>query len=152
MRIEGDGIGATQALQSMLTAPREDEEPPIGPIDVEPQALLVRQVGQGGNVVDGAAVDGASAAHDEKGLVTVFLVGPDLVTQPVNGDLLICVGWDDADVVDREAGEHRSLGHRVMDLIGAIERSLEEVIGERLPPRSDDGDEVGPDEYLEYGV
>ncbi len=71
------------------------------------------------------------------------MVGLHLIPQPVDGDLLVVVGRHDSNIVGGEPGEHGRFGHRVMDLIGAVEGPFEEVIGQPFPPRRGDGDEVG---------
>ena len=64
--VEGDGVGSLDALESLVAALGELEEAAVGGVDVEPEVVLLGEVGQVVQGVDGAGVGGAGAGDDEE--------------------------------------------------------------------------------------
>ncbi len=68
MEVEGDGVGALDALEQGLELRRHHSERAYGAVDVEMQAIPGGDFRQHGQVVDGAGVHRASRAHQQERL------------------------------------------------------------------------------------
>jgi hypothetical protein len=131
VRVQGDGVGLFDAVQSLLAALGQLEEPAVGGVDVEPEVVGVGDVGDGVEVVDRARVGGTGTGDDEERT----LVSLDVVLEGVDIHPQVFVAGDDADgvCVGREAGEGGRLEDRVVGLVVDVDRSTTTADG--LPCR-----------------
>lgn len=105
VEVEGDAVGAVEAVDLVAVGGAEEEGPAVGGVDVEFRAVGGAEVGDGGEWVDLAGVGGAGGGGDEEGLVAV--VGEGLVEC---GEVHDAVGGGDGEGV----GRPRSQAARVM--------------------------------------
>ena len=120
---------------------RQEEEPAVGRVDVEPEPLARGEVRERAEVVDGPRVRRPGVPADEEGREARGAVRRDPLGEEVDADPEPLVGRDRADVLRREARERRGLRDGVVRLVGDVERPLQEVLREPVPPRRDDGRE-----------
>ena len=66
VEVEGDRVGALDPREARAELRAHHGERPEGPVDVEPQALALRDLRDRGEVVDGAGVDRARRADDQE--------------------------------------------------------------------------------------
>ena len=136
---------SARSIPAIASRPRavSRKNPPYAAVDVEPEALARAEVRQRGEVVDGSRVRRPGVPADEEGREPGRAVRRDPPGEEVDPDPEPPVGRDRPDVLRREPRERRGLRDRVVRLVGDVERPLQEVGGELLPPRRDDGREGG---------
>ena len=110
---------------------------------MQPQALLAREVGRGGEVVHRPRVRGPGVGDQAEGLEARGAVPGDLLAQGVEAQSEALVGRHLAHAGGREAGHQGRLLHGVVRLVRRVGDAGEEVLGKALAPRRDQGDEVG---------
>ena len=143
VRIERHGVGALDAGHGGATALGEQEEAAVGRVDVQPEPLGGGEVGEGAQVVDRAGVHRARGADHQERREAGGAIGGDRGPQRFERQPEALVAGNGADVLGGEAGEHRRLLQRVVDLVGGVEGAAEKIRGEALAARGDERREVG---------
>ena len=142
MRVQHDRVGAREAAEGRTPARGEREESSVGGIGVQPESLVFREVRERVEIVDRAGVRRARALDDEERREPGGTVLGHAFPKGVETHAERSVGRNLADVRAGEAREERGLADAVVALVGDVERALEEVLGQPLVPRRDDGGEV----------
>jgi hypothetical protein len=110
---------------------------------VHPQPLFRREVGERVEVVDGAGVRRAGVRDEEERQKPLPTILPNVLGESIQADAKSLVARDLADALGGEPGEERRLENGMVRLVRRVEDALQEIGGEALATRRDDGDEIG---------
>ena len=111
VKIEGDGIGALDAVEERGELGRQLREGAERAVDVEPELLAARELGEPRQVVDRADVDGAGGRGQEEGLAPGAAIGKDGRFERGDLDAESIVDGNDAKRGAPEPGDLHRLGH-----------------------------------------
>ena len=137
MRVERHRVAPLDPEEPSAAPVGELEEASVGAVDVEPQVLGVRDVGDRVERIDRARVRGAGARrHEERAHAGRAVLG-DHPPEGVGVHPELVVGRHEANVPLREAGDRRGLRHARVRLLAHVVRAVEEVLAELRVPRRD---------------
>ena len=144
VRVDDQGVGATETGEDLTALGAEREQAAVGRVDVQPELLGRRDVGDRLERVDGAGVRGPRGGDDEKGTAARGAVGPyggrergGVHAQPV-------VGADAPDEGGSQAGDAERHVHAVVGVLAEVDDQVVDV-GQHLErvARGHDGGEGG---------
>ncbi len=138
VRIEDERVRFFDAAQRGAAALGEHEERAVRAVDVEPQLLFTRHACELGQIIDRTGGGRAGAAGDEERRPAVASIARDRFFERVDADAELRVDGELADVGVRKAGEVRGFLKGVMDLVRAVERAAQKIIGQHRFARGDD--------------
>ena len=144
MRIEGDRVRALEAGQGPPSALGEDEEPAVGAVHVEPQAVLARDVGAGPGGVHRAGVGGAGIGDDqERGQAGRRDPRPPGGRSPPRECSTARRSGTARTLAGGKPASRAAFWDGVVRLVGDVEDAGQEALGQPLAPGGDEGDQVG---------
>ena len=132
MRVEDNRVRAFDAGQGPFPLLRQDEEPAVRAVDVNPEPLSLRDLGEPDEVVHCACIGRARASDDEERRSPRDAVLRDPLFEDIEANPESRVRGDLADVLRREAREDRRLLDGMVRLVGGIESAGEEVLRKPL--------------------
>jgi predicted CoA-binding protein len=120
VEVEGQRIRRLDPGEPRRQLGRQQGEPAEGGIDVEPQALLAAEPGQGRKVVDRPGVDRPGGTHDAEGLQARRPVGRERALECGNLHPVPGIDRDQAQLVAAEAQKLERLGDAAMRLARGV--------------------------------
>ena len=137
MRVERHAVGALDAAEALAAPVGQLEEAAVGGVDVEPQAFVLRHVGDRVERIDRARVRRPRCRRDEERAQARRAVGADGVAQRVGVHPELGVGRHDPQVPARQAGDRGVLRHARVGLVSAVVDAVGEVLPQPGVPGRD---------------
>ncbi len=127
VRVEDQAVGALDAVPERAALGQHHRRPGERRVDVQPQAVLARELGDPGERVDCRRPRRADRGDDRARHAACRAIGGDRVLQPLEAQRVAVVGLDEAQVVPAEAREQRRLLDRAVAFARGVddERRLE---------------------------
>ncbi|XXZ22319.1 hypothetical protein WME92_01400 [Sorangium sp. So ce307] len=142
VRVQRHRVGALDPPHRRAPPLGEREEAAVRRVDVQPEALGLGEVGEGGQIVHGAGARRARRGDEQEGREAARPVARHRLRRRVGPHAEAPVHRDRAHGFRRKAGEERGLRHRVVRFLRGIERPPQEVRREAIAARGDHRDEV----------
>ena len=141
--IQRDAVGPFDPSEPLPAPIGELEEAAVGAVDVHPQRFGLRDVGDVAEGIDRAGVRRADGRDHEERTAARRAVFADHRAEGIGIHPKFPVGRDQAEVAPGEPGDRRRLRVARMRLIGAVVRTVEEVLAELRVSRGHERGEVG---------
>ena len=127
MEVEGDAVGPLQTFEQGLERVGERGEGAEGAVDMKPDLLLARDIGQRIEIVDRARIHRPGRADDEERLQSGGAIGGDGVGEILDAHPAAFVGRDEPQVPGAEARELHRLTNAIVHVARGIgdERRLQ---------------------------
>ena len=120
----------------------QHEEAAVGPVDVQPQALVTGEIGQAVQIVDRAGVGRPSTADDHEGLQAGLAIGPYGLCKVRQRDAKTGVGGQAPDLRAGEPGGAGRATHRVVALVRHVDHTGKKILRQSVDTGRDDGHQV----------
>jgi hypothetical protein len=111
VEVEGEGVGAFDALESRRKIGGKHCQCAIGAVDVEPEVFALAEISKRGEVVDGARVDCACATHYQEGREAGATIVVDRLLEGSDVNAVTAIGRDRAQDVAAEPGDIQCFGN-----------------------------------------
>ena len=120
MEVECKRVGAFDAFEPRRKIGGKHGQRCVGAIDMKPEILAMAEVGEAGEVVDGACIHGAGGTDGEEGRESCGAIFPNGLRQGVKVDFMTADGWDQAQCTAAEAAKIHGAGYASVNVGGSI--------------------------------
>ena len=139
VRVDHEGVRPAAAVEDVLRLRDQGRDPGVGRVDVQPQALVRAEAGDGVDRVDAGGRGGAHRGDHRQRGHAARAVGRDRLPQRVGPHAELRVRRDPGQRVVAESERHDRLVDRRMRLFGGVDAQRPEVRAPGQPPRADAG-------------